>query len=276
VLGRRRLIPWKSGYDSAPFEALLKNRYGTLTIATAPWQTGLVLLGTQLERGLTCHFSNHPSELNSQGEPAPALSTLVYGCNAQVSYFPPALIERPDGSASALCAADITGAANPSLYVLQLVAGVNSTESGAPAFHWRLGRYEISIFSIGGFEYRRRANAREVAEANLLTQIPLVVNSLLQGTSHAARLVLQTLSGDSSAPFSFHRFEASSASLPNEPLLGRLDDMTWEARLEQWSNLESIGRRLGIETMQPSVLSPAFDVRIVEEPKLPGTSIVSG
>jgi hypothetical protein len=215
------------------------------------WRTGVVLVAAQLERGLPCHFSNHPAEIAGG---SPALSTLLLGCVSPLTYFPPVLIDGLDGSQIALCEADIVGAANPSLHVLLLVS--------AERFQWRLGRYRLSLFSIGGLRGYRQRDAREVAEGTVISQMPLLVDAMMHSTSRAARLLLTALAGDDEAPLSFSRFQASGESLPAE-LAPRFATLSWEERGPLWPDLEALGQRLANEQMRPEILSPAFDVRIV-------------
>jgi hypothetical protein len=93
---------------------------------------------------------------------------------------------------------------------------------------------------------------------------------MLQGTSFATRLVLQTPAEDSGAPFTFSRFEIQRDSPGRSTLLDALDQgLSWPECASRWTELILFGRSLAATQMRADVLRPEFDVRIVsnrEEP----------
>ena len=247
-------------FDPAPLAGLLNRRFGPAPMSQQPWRTGVMLVGARLERGLPCHFANHPV-LDSPPPGEPALAAVLLGCNSQLTYFPPLVVPDANGVPMALTNADIVAAGNPSLYVLQRIA--------ASPYDWRLGRWQLAMVSIGGVEKSLRHSAAEVVEASLLSQVGLLADALLQATTQSTRLLLGALSrgqaGDDryDGALSFHRFDQAPTSVSGaeRELLDGLANMDWDERVARWPDLERLGRKMAAMGMGAEVLQPDFDVR---------------
>jgi hypothetical protein len=263
VLARRSglLSRLRHQFDPAPLAGLLDRRFGAAPISQQAWCTGVMLVGARLERGLPCHFANHPLPAAAPSSGEPPLATVLLGCNSQLTFFPPQVVPDADGIPMALTNADIVAAGNPSLYVLQRIA--------APPYAWRLGRWQLSMVSIGGVEKPLRRSAAEVADASLLSQVVLLSDALLQATTQSTRLLLGALShgqgGDDAyeGALSFHRFDQVPASVQaaERELLDRLAVNTWDERVALWPELEQLGRRMAAAGMGAGMLQADFDVR---------------
>jgi len=258
-------------FDPAPMARLLDDRFGLTPMSHQAWCTGVMLLGARLECGLPYHFANHAAPGTNSPSNEPALAKVLLGCNSQLSFFPPVVIPDADGVPMALTNADIVAAGNPSLYVLQRIA--------EPPYAWRLGRWQLAMMSIGGVDKPSRHSAVEVADASLMRQIVLLVDTLLRATTQSTRLLLGALShgqaGDDTygGALSFHRFDQAPGSLQGaeRELLERLGDMSWDQRVASWPELESLGRSMAGMAMGADILQPDFDVRAL--PGEPGPAM---
>lgn len=267
ALSRRRPL-WASIsmgpiYDPGPMARALQTCF-PMSWSSAGWTTGVILVATQLECGLPCHFSNHPSEAADWLASSP-VHRLLLGCNSQLSYFPALVVPGPEGRSMALSAADIVGAGNPALYVLSQLAN--------PPWRWQLSQYQLHIVSVGGLMRRQSKQAEDVAEANLLQQVGLLVDAMMLSASQASRQVLSAFAGARGLALGFQRLEltADDAVLTSHNGLPQdFSDKPWKDRLAYWDTLLKIGREAAGVRLGGDALTPAFDVRLI--PQVPAAT----
>lgn len=266
------LKQFRSRYEPGRLEKLLSDRYGSLSLSAGEFRTGLAIVATQLETGCPCHFTNHPKDPQLLEQSLIPLSRILLGCVSHLTFFPPVMLTRQTLPSVVLASAEISGAANPALYLLLLVTNPEF------AFAWRLGTYRICLVSAGGASRQDIRSPESVAKGMLLDQIVLVTRSFMRGTNYMSQLLLTGLSrsalgateeaGEEVRALTFRRLDVDLEpsfleSLGMGSLVTHIENMTLIDSMTEWDNLGLIGREAARLKITEDFFSPAFDVRTV-------------
>lgn len=271
-----KLLQYK--YEPGPLAKCLSEHYGSLSLSAGEFQTGLALVATQLEVGRPCHFTYHPRDPQLPEHRLIPLSNILLGCVSHLTFLPPVMLDRQCLPSVILSSADISGAANPALYLLLLV-----TNPAFP-FAWRLGTNRLCLVSAGGASRQYLRSPEYIAEAGIVEQIPLVLNSSLQGAKYMSDLLLSGLSrselettdgaGEEARALTLRRvdveLEASLLeSLGMGSLVTHVENMTRMDSMTEWDNLDLIGQEAARLRITKDFFFPAFDVRIIGKANAP-------
>jgi hypothetical protein len=264
----------KHRYEPGPLANCLSDRYGQLSLAASEFQTGLALVATQLEVGRPCHFTNHPRDPQLPQNSLIPLSHILLGCVSPLMALPPVMLSRNNSPSVVLTSAEVSGATNPSLYLLLLV-----TNPEFP-FAWRLGTNRLYLVSAGSCWRQYLQSPESVVEAGVLEKIRLFSRSSIQGANYMSDLLLAGLSRSALEATDGPAEEASALtlrrvdieldaslleSLGMGTLVSKIENMNIWDSMTEWDNLDLIGQEAARLKITKDFFSPSFDVRITRK-----------
>lgn len=264
----RGLVPGlrRSKFDATALERHLKAAFGTMTLGSDRFETGLMICCKRIDTGSPWVLTNNPNSKYWDGEGGSykpnrdyEIRTLIRASTAAPYYFEPALIVINEGGKYPR---------QVGLFVDGAMGGHNTPTVQAlltatlPAygFGWALEHDKMLMISLGTGWWRMRHDAAKFMGQSHVFKARDVAMGMVQDSSLSALMVMQALSeprkpwtinseiGDQAGEsltmgesLVFQRFDASleAADIRRALNLGNLDDVRFQMVLDRLRQLDN-------------------------------------
>lgn len=177
-------------YDETPLKKALKDMFGNIRIGDEgkdALKTGLCIVTKRLDTFSTWPVCNHPkAKYFSKNQFL--LRDFVRASTAAPSFFIPESVDVGDGETGTFVDGGLSLMNNPSLQLFLM-----ATLQGFP-FHWKTGRDDLLIVSVGTGRRDVKLIAKEYKNPNLLTIAKMAPEQFMHDANEMIELVMQYFS----------------------------------------------------------------------------------
>lgn len=183
----------KADYDSVPIEEALQEIFGTISLGSDDFKSGLVIFTKRADTNSTWPLLNHPGGKYFDSTDGRNKNILLWkavrASAAAPTYFIPQVIDVGGGASSAAFVdGGMSMANNPALQTLMV-----ATLQGFP-FRWKMGADNLMLVSIGTGVTKTKKQAMEITAYQQFKWAAQIPDMLMQDASWHNQAILQWMS----------------------------------------------------------------------------------